>query len=57
MKSKISGVALLFLLTTCTWTGCSIDAQGNRVIGGPGFGEATIYEKPALPLELKIGQM
>ena len=47
MKSKISGVALLFLLTTSTWTGCSVDTQGNRVFGGPGFGEATLYEKPS----------
>jgi len=53
MKSKISGVALLFLLTTCTWTGCSIDAQGNRVIGGSGFGEATLYEKPSPAIEIK----
>jgi Trypsin-like peptidase domain len=47
VKSKISGVALLFLLTTCTWTGCSFDAEGNRVIGGPGFGGAGRYGKPS----------
>jgi S1-C subfamily serine protease len=47
MKSKISGVVLLILLTTSTWTGCSIDAEGNRVFGGPGFGGAGRYGKPS----------
>ncbi|THJ25443.1 MAG: trypsin-like peptidase domain-containing protein [Nitrospira sp. CG24E] len=53
MKSKNPGVALLVLLTAYTWTGCSIDAQGNRVIGGPGFGEARLYEKPSSAIEIK----
>ena len=42
-----------FLLLTCGWTGCSIDAQGNRVIGGPGFGEARLYEKPSPAIAIK----
>ena len=42
-----------FLLLTCGWTGCSIDAQGNRLIGGPGFGEATLYEKPSPAIGVK----
>jgi hypothetical protein len=29
------------LLLTCGWTGCSIDAQGRRVVGFPGFGAAS----------------
>ena len=53
MKSKIPGVALLFLLTTCTWTGCSIDVEGNRDFGNPGFGEATLYEKPSPAIGIK----
>lgn len=42
-----------FLLLTCGWTGCSIDAQGNRVIGTPGFGEARLYEKPSPAIGIK----
>jgi hypothetical protein len=32
---------MAFLLLTCGWTGCSFDAEGNRVFGGPGFGGAS----------------
>lgn len=41
------------LLITSGWTGCSIDAQGNRVIGTPGFGEAKLYEKPSPVIAIK----
>ena len=50
-KMRLSIVSLLLL--TCGWTGCSIDAQGNRVIGGPGFGEARLYEKPSPAIAIK----
>lgn len=42
-----------FLLLTCGWAGCSIDAQGNRVIGTPGFGDASLYKKPSLAIAIK----
>ena len=41
-------VPLLMVLTMSGWTGCSIDAEGNRVIGGPGFGNASIYNKDSV---------
>lgn len=31
---------MAFLLLSCGWMGCGIDAEGNRVFGGPGFGAA-----------------
>lgn len=35
----------LSLLLTFGWTGCSLDAEGNRVIGGTGFGNPSLYSK------------
>jgi S1-C subfamily serine protease len=37
---------LLIIFTLCGWTGCSFDAEGNRVIGAPGFGNGSLYDKP-----------
>lgn len=39
---------LLCLYTVCGLMGCSIDAEGRRVIGGPGFGKANLYGHPTL---------
>lgn len=53
MGSKMRFSIVSFLLLTCGWTGCSIDAEGNRVIGGPGFGEARLYERPSTAFGIK----
>ena len=53
MKGKISSAVVLFFLTTCTWSGCSIDAQGRYVVGTPGFGNARLYEKPSPVIGIK----
>lgn len=42
-----------FLLLICGWTGCSFDAEGNRVFGGPGFGDAKLYQKPSPAIGIK----
>src|SRR6185369_12507060 len=34
-------------------TGCSLDGEGNRVVGGPGFGAASLYEKPSPAIGIK----
>ena len=52
MGSKMRFSMVAFLLLICGWTGCSTDAEGNRVIGGPGFGAVGRYEKPS-PLGIK----
>ena len=41
-------LSLLIGLALPLWTGCSLDAQGKRVVGGPGFGNASIYSKAPL---------
>lgn len=41
MGSKMRLLIWSLLLLTCGWTGCSIDAQGRRVVGFPGFGAAS----------------
>jgi len=43
----------LVVLAFLGWTGCSLDAEGNRVIGGPGFGNASIYNKPSVAIGIK----
>ena len=47
MKDRVFG-PLLVILTLSGWTGCSLDATGNRVIRGPCFGNAAIYDKPSV---------
>ena len=47
MKNRAFG-PLLVILTLSGWTGCSVDAEGNQVIGGPGFGNASIYDLPSV---------
>lgn len=42
-----------FLLVTCGWIGCSIDADGNRVIGGSGFGNADAYNYTSAFIKIK----
>ena len=46
-------VWLLVILSFGGWTGCSLDAEGNRVIGTPGFGSATLYAKPSPAIVIK----
>ena len=41
----------LVILAFSGWTGCSIDAEGNRVIGGPGFGAP--LSKPSTAIGIK----
>ncbi len=45
MKSKLLWSVGLVLICACGLTGCSIDAQGNRVVGTPGFAAAGLYDK------------
>ncbi len=46
-------LTLLVALAFSGLAGCSIDAEGNRVIGGPGFGAATLYAKPSPAIGIK----
>ena len=47
MIKSFTPVISLVILAFSGWTGCSVDAEGNRVIGTPGFGNARLYEKPS----------
>lgn len=45
MKSKLLWPLGLVVFYAYGVTGCSIDAQGNRVVGTPGFAAAGLYNK------------
>ena len=41
----------LVILAFSGWTGCSLDAEGNRVFGGPGFGAPLSKPSPAIGIK------
>lgn len=53
MKSSFLRSLVLIVIYVCGVTGCSIDAQGNRVVGTPGFAAAGLYNKATPGVRIK----
>lgn len=53
MKTNILWSIALIVIFSYGVAGCSIDAQGNRVVGTPGFAAAGLYNKAAQGVRVK----